>query len=290
MGKKRKHVSVEESSDSEEERVLPSTRSSDEPTKKKTRWSNRERVLIFSSRGVSFRDRHLMKDFKNMLPHSKADTKYDRKDQLFVINEICEMKNCSKCIFFEAKKKQDLYMWLSNAPNGPSVKFLMQNVHTMLELKMTGNCLKGTRPLLSFDEQFDSQPHWKLMKELFIQTFGTPNFHPKSQPFFDHVFTFTIADNRIWFRNYQITNENAEMVEIGPRMVLNPIKIFQGSFVGATLYQNPEYISPNVVRKAAQEEKIGKHLRRIETKKGKALRVPQQSYSVDPTEEVFATQ
>lgn len=24
-------------------------------------------------------------------------------------------------------------------------------VHTMLELKMTGNCLKGSRPLLSFD-------------------------------------------------------------------------------------------------------------------------------------------
>lgn len=25
--------------------------------------------------------------------------------------QICEMKNCRKCIFFEAKKKQDLYMW-----------------------------------------------------------------------------------------------------------------------------------------------------------------------------------
>lgn len=25
-------------------------------------------------------------------------------------------------------------------------------VHTMMELKMTGNCLKGSRPLLSFDK------------------------------------------------------------------------------------------------------------------------------------------
>lgn len=37
-----------------------------------------------------------------------------------------------------------------------------------------------------------------------LQTFSTPRYHPKSQPFVDHVFTFTIADNRIWFRNYQV--------------------------------------------------------------------------------------
>ncbi|CAG2224252.1 GCLC [Mytilus edulis] len=93
----------------------------------------------------------------------------DKKDQLFVVNEICEMKNCNKCIFFEAKKRKDLYMWIANAPRGPSVKFLVENVHTMLELKMTGNCLKGSRPLLSFDKTFDSEPHWTLMKELFTQ-------------------------------------------------------------------------------------------------------------------------
>lgn len=68
-----------------------------------------------------------------------SDTKMDRKDKLFVVNEVslsfsiwthlmyshmhysiakdqlcsqvCEIKNCNKCLFFEAKKKQDLYMW-----------------------------------------------------------------------------------------------------------------------------------------------------------------------------------
>lgn len=71
---------------------------------------------------------------------------------------------------------------ISNTPHGPSAKFLVQNselflsqswspvdsiclvqqekltciivsltVHTLAELKMTGNCLKGSRPLLSFD-------------------------------------------------------------------------------------------------------------------------------------------
>ncbi|KAG7241102.1 hypothetical protein INR49_025845 [Caranx melampygus] len=213
------------------------------------KWTNKERVLIFSSRGINFRTRHLMQDLRTMMPHAKADTKMDRKDKLFVVNEVCEMKNCNKCLFFEAKKKQDLYMWISNTPHGPSAKFLVQNIHTLAELKMTGNCLKGSRPLLSFDPKFDKEPQYALLKELFIQTFSTPRYHPKSQPFVDHVFTFTIADNRIWFRNYQIIEEDASLVEIGPRFVLNLIKIFQGSFGGPTLYENPGFQSPNMHRR-----------------------------------------
>lgn len=183
------------------------------------------------------------------MPHSKADTKMDRKDKLFVINEVCEIKNCNKCLFFEAKKKQDLYLWVSNSPHGPSAKFLVQNIHTLAELKMTGNCLKGSRPLLSFDPKFDKEPHYALLKELFIQTFSTPRYHPKSQPFVDHVLTLSIADDRIWFRNYQIIEEDASLVEIGPRFVLNLIKIFQGSFGGPTLYENEKFVSPNMHRR-----------------------------------------
>ena len=74
----------------------------------------------------------------------------------------------------------------------------------MAELKMTGNSLKGSRPLLSFDANFNSEPHYQLMKEMFIQIFNTPKGHPKSKPFFDHVFSFTVADDKIWFRSYQI--------------------------------------------------------------------------------------
>ncbi|XP_074473585.1 ribosome biogenesis protein BRX1 homolog [Sebastes fasciatus] len=213
------------------------------------KWTNKERVLIFSSRGINFRTRHLMQDLRTLMPHSKADTKMDRKDKLFIINEVCEIKNCNKCLFFEAKKKQDLYMWIANSPHGPSAKFLVQNIHTLAELKMTGNCLKGSRPLLSFDPKFDKEPHFALLKELFTQTFSTPRYHPKSQPFVDHVITFTIADNRIWFRNYQIIEEDASLVEVGPRFVLNLIKIFQGSFGGPTLFENPEFTSPNMHRR-----------------------------------------
>ena len=37
------------------------------------------------------------------------------------------------------------------------------------------------------------------------------------------------------------------MTEIGPRFTLNLIKIFAGSFGGATLYENPHYQTPNAV-------------------------------------------
>lgn len=91
---------------------------------------------------------------------------------------------------------------------------------------MTGNCLRGSRPLLSFDPQFTKDPHYSLLKELLTQIFGVPNHHPKSQPFFDHVYSFMVLDNRIWFRNYQILSEDGALAEIGPRFVLNPVSSF----------------------------------------------------------------
>nr|ADO27860.1 brix domain-containing protein 2 [Ictalurus furcatus] len=255
------------------------------------KWKNKEQVLVFSSRGINFRTRHLMQDLKTMMPHSKADNKMDRKDKLFVVNEVCEIKNCNKCIFFEAKKKKDLYMWISNVPHGPSAKFLVQNLHTLAELKMTGNCLKGSRPLLSFDPKFDTEPHYALLKELFIQTFSTPQYHPRSQPFVDHVFTFTIADNRIWFRNYQIIEEDASLVEIGPRFVLNLIKIFHGSFGGPTLYENPHFQSPNAYRRLVRlsmsakqkERQMVKQIRLEKRSETKEVRTK------DVTDDVFVT-
>jgi ribosome biogenesis protein BRX1 len=59
------------------------------------------------------------------------------------------------------------------------------NIHTMDELKLTGNCMHGSRPMLSFDSQFDQGAQWKLIKALFTDVFGTPRGHPKSKPFVD---------------------------------------------------------------------------------------------------------
>ena len=103
------------------------------------------------------------------------------------------------------------------------------------------------------------------MRDMLTTTFGTPRGHPKSKPFVDHVFQFSYCDRRIWFRNYQLVDavehgskdarraekgglDALNLVEIGPRFVLNPILMFQGSFGGPVTYKNMHFVSPNAVR------------------------------------------
>lgn len=38
------------------------------------------------------------------------------------------------------------------------------------------------------------------------------------------------------------------LIEIGPRFALNPIKLFDGSMGGETLWQNPNFITPTKQR------------------------------------------
>ncbi|KAF1760013.1 hypothetical protein GCK72_008259 [Caenorhabditis remanei] len=77
-----------------------------------------------------------MKDVKDLLPHAKGDSKLDQQKSLKALNEIAEMKNCTKVMYFESRKRKDTYLWMSNVEKGPSIKFLVHNVHTMKELKI----------------------------------------------------------------------------------------------------------------------------------------------------------
>lgn len=62
-----------------------------------------------------------------MMPHSRKDAKFDSKSKLYQLNELAELYNCNNVLFFEARKGQDLYMWASKVPNGPTVKMHIQN-------------------------------------------------------------------------------------------------------------------------------------------------------------------
>lgn len=243
--------------------------------------------MVFGARGISYRDRHLMKDLKTLMPHHRTESKMERSKSLSIINEMCEIKNCNKAVLFEGRRKRDLYMWISNIPNGPSAKFLVENIHTMGELKMTGNCLRGSRPLLSFDDQFETQPHLLLLKEMLIQTFGVPNHHPKSQPFFDHIYTFSYLDNRIWFRNFQILSHDGALAEIGPRFVLNPVKIFDASFTGEAIWENDDYISPARHRQQLKKAAKDKYLNRVEKKATYEATRPKHTYNLNDMDEIF---
>lgn len=163
----------------------------------------------------------------------------------------------------------------------------------MSELHFPGNCLKGSRPILSFDAAFSSQPHLLLIKELLTHIFGVPQGARKTKPFVDHVMGFTIADGKIWIRCFQISEtavsksdaaeENGvdmaavktkiskkpedtkiSLVEIGPRFVLTPIVILESSFGGPVIYENKEFVSPNQIRSDLRLSKAGKYNRRSE--------------------------
>lgn len=164
----------------------------------------------------------------------------------------------------------------------------------MSELHFPGNCLKGSRPILSFDATFDTQPHLVVIKELLMHIFGVPKGARKTKPFVDHVMGFTLADGKIWIRCFQISetemskselktdgdlesavakgkpqkgrrNETKiSLTEIGPRFVLTPIVILESSFGGPVIYENKEFVSPNQVRSELRLSKAGRYARRSE--------------------------
>lgn len=190
----------DENEDEEAEMEEESEKEGKEEEKSQARAESKRRCLVLCSRGVTARYRHLLEDIRNLLPHHKKDAKLDVGKAGYVgraVNEIAELKSCNSVLFLECRKRADCYMWLSETPQGPSVKFHISNVHTMDELRLTGNCMKGSRPVLSFDESFGCIPHLQLLKVLLIKVFGTPKGHPKSKPFVDRVMAFYYADKKV---------------------------------------------------------------------------------------------
>ncbi|KAK5578641.1 hypothetical protein RB653_008313 [Dictyostelium firmibasis] len=262
-------VEVEgEEEEEEEEEELEETKNESTNTDNKKDQSiyTKKRVLFTSTRGIGSKYRHLMSDLISLIPHSKKEDKIDDRKTLSLINETCEMKSCNYAVLFDVRKGTDCFLWMAKTPLGPTVKFHITNVHTLEELQMTGNCLKGSRPFLQFDKSFDSEVHLQLIKELITQIYSTPKGHVKSKPFFDHIFSFFYQDGRIWFRNYQITDQEFKkeslLTEIGPRMIMHIDKIFSDGFGGNVLYSNPNYVSPNNTRSDHKLSKANKYIKR----------------------------
>eukprot|EP00914_Ancora_sagittata_P027858 GHVO01054526.1.p1 GENE.GHVO01054526.1~~GHVO01054526.1.p1 ORF type:complete len:342 (+),score=69.32 GHVO01054526.1:203-1228(+) len=266
--------------------------------KKSDKWKNKQRTLVFSSRGIGNRSRHLMNDLKRLMPHHKSEVKWEKKQSFDEIPDICEMASCNNCVFFEARRGSELYMWVSRVPHGPTFKCQILNIHTLGELKLTGNCLLHSRPLLSFDSSFDDVPHYSIIRELLTHAFGTPRNHPLSKPFFDHVYHFAVLDGKIWFRHYQISPDTLEdandpsktiLTEIGPRFVIDPMRVFSGAFGGKTLWKNEEYITPMKFRQQARQADAKRYIDRVESEKKKQKYTEQNKMKKDELsiQEVF---
>ena len=235
----------------------------------KSSLPKKQRLLIVPSRGIGFRYRHFMLDLAALLPHSRKENKLDTKNQLTLINELCDLESCTQALFLEGRKGTDLYMWLADvAGGGASAKFHVENVHTAGELNMEGNCMRRSRPILSFDEGFDSTAELQTCKSLLTACFSSPERGAKTNPYYDHVFSFSLADDRIWFRNYEVllsegSNVEMSLKEIGPRFCMQLIKLHSKPFSGPIIYTNPLFVSPNAIRASEKREEALKYSRRV---------------------------
>eukprot|EP00759_Apiculatamorpha_spiralis_P033922 PhF_6_TR35033/c0_g1_i1/m.51049/K14820/BRX1, BRIX1; ribosome biogenesis protein BRX1 len=203
--------------------------------------TNIQRCLVLGTRSISKKDRHLIHDLYDIMPHSRGHNKVKVHEGLgTVMTELSEMHNCNMSLLLDGGKKGTT-MWAAQYPDGPSAEFLLRSVSTTAELKMTGNCLKYSRPVLHFDYEFSVHPHLRIMQTLLTMVFGTPKNHAKSKPFFDHMISFFFYDNHIWFRHYQIATDGGkrDLIEIGPRFVMFPLMVFDGYYGGPVLWKNP---------------------------------------------------
>lgn len=168
------------------------------------KYRNKQRCLVLCLRGATARYRHLLEDIRTLMPHHKKESKLDpgKSGVARAVNDIAQIRSCNSVLFLECRKHQDAYMWIGRVGEnaGPSARFHLTNVHTMDELRLTGNCMKGSRPVLTFDESFGRLGHLTLLKELFVDVFGTPRGHPASKPFVDRVIAFCYVDNKVSFK------------------------------------------------------------------------------------------
>lgn len=244
---------------------------------------------------IRARHRHLLTDLHSLLPHAYKDTKLDTKSSNnynSALNTLADLHSCNYVFFLEARKNgADLYLWLAKAPNGPTIKFHVSNVHTMAELGFGGNCLKGGRGIVVFDKSFDEmtssggEESKSLIREMLRGVFCVPSKGVRgAKPFVDRVIGIYGLDGKIWIRAYEIregskdnleekvldeANSGVKLVEVGPRMVLTPIVILEGSFGGPVIFENKMYVSPNLVRREARLKKSGKYAQRTVDKTGR---------------------
>ena len=246
---------------------------------------NKQRCLILGTRRMSKRERHFLHDFQNLIPHSMLSSKVTvQKSLVNLMKDLVDLHSCNTSIFLNAKKNGTV-LWAGQGVEGPSVSFVLKNLSTASELKMRGNCLKYSRPLLHFDKEFQEFAHLRVIQSLFNMIFGTPKDHPKAKPFFDHMFCFFYYDGHIWFRNYQISTEgkaDVDLAEIGPRFCLSPVALIDGFFQGECIWKNPRP-SQTDISMSKKAEKASQYIAKKEAKMRKKHR--EQAFPMLPSEE-----
>jgi len=114
-----------------------------------------------------------------------------------------------------------------------------------------------------FDSSFEDSnaEHKSLIREMLRGLFCVPARGVRGmKPFVDRITAVYWLDGKIWIRVYEVREAEKEkkegqkektelsLIEIGPRFVLTPVLILEGSFGGAVIYKNEQYVSGNQIR------------------------------------------
>lgn len=96
------------------------------------------------------------------------------------------------------------------------------------------------------------------------------------------------ADDKAAARLLAARGEQATvLVEIGPRFVLDPVRIFAGSMGGATLWSSPSYVAPGRVLHELKARKSAAYVQRQAAEAGRRERGAELVLPPDPLGDVF---
>jgi ribosome biogenesis protein BRX1 len=251
------------------------------------------RPLLLASKGLIHEHWQVFQDFLDLIPHAKKEQSMSSFE--FVnLDEIAMDRHCDIVAIFETRHRRvnsECYFWIVQVPEGPSINFFVQDAQSVKDLKLIGNCLKGSRPILQFDPKLEDDGVYSIASNLLKKLFSVPFEDPHSKPFVDRTMTFFLRENVIVIRHYQIQwgegEKPTELAEVGPRAELLPNFVLAGAFKGHKIWKNEAFVSPYAELKAERRAKAEARKRARERQAIREERRMQVPSIEDPNADLF---
>lgn len=271
----------------------------DESRKSQTRPPLSHKPILLHNRGMARQHAQVFDNIQDCIPHAKHENSMNKK-HYHELEEIAEDRRCDTVGMIETCHKRqnenEAYFWIAACPSGPSINFYIHDAQSIENLRLIGNVMKGSRPILQFDPKFDDGGIFELAKLSLQRLFSVPYQDPHSKPFVDRTMMFTIDDKGlIIIRHYQIhwsdVDSETDLAEVGPRITLEPNYVLAGVFKGHKIWKNEKFKSPYARR---LEEKREEARREGELRDKKAIkeekRMSLPEVDDDPNRDLFVAQ
>lgn len=181
-------------------------------------------TMTLSTRSASVKIRYLMKDISKLIS-VEEEQKWDMGKDYKELRRLMEVNECDTVLFFRSTKRAD-DVWMG-IRDGMSVLFRMYNVSTVRDCNFPVNGFKECGHVVMFTQEFEEVEHLRHVKGVIEEIFRSPEVKDKALCFF-------YVDGMIWVRCYRI---GEKLEEMGPRMVLEVVGVFERCFGGEVLYK-----------------------------------------------------